>query len=124
MANEINADISNVQEPIVSDVEVSNETLANLEEAQNTIEVDLKEQEKIDTSVEQGKNEISVKLEVNQSVEPSTNDYNRLINKPQINSVELIGNKSLDDLDIQVKGDYPDMPLSNNEIEELLNNFV
>lgn len=124
MANEINADISNVQESIISNVDVSNETLANLEEVQNTIDIDLKEQEKIDTSIEQGKNEISVKLEVNQSVEPSTNDYNKLINKPQINSVELIGNKSLDELDIQVKGDYPDMPLSNNEIEELLNNFV
>ena len=33
-------------------------------------------------------------------------DYNTLQNKPRINSVELNGNKSLDDLGIQAKGDY------------------
>lgn len=32
-----------------------------------------------------------------------TSDYNELTNKPQINSVELTGNKTLDDLDIQRK---------------------
>ena len=35
-----------------------------------------------------------------------TSDYNELINKPQINSVELHGNKTLDELGIQAKGDY------------------
>lgn len=35
-----------------------------------------------------------------------TSDYNELINKPQINSVELQGNKTLDELGIQAKGDY------------------
>ena len=33
-------------------------------------------------------------------------NYNTLQNKPQINSVELSGNKSLDDLGIQAKGEY------------------
>jgi hypothetical protein len=33
-------------------------------------------------------------------------DYTALTNKPQINSIELTGNKSLDDLGIQAKGDY------------------
>ena len=56
-------------------------------------------------------------------ITPSTNDYVRLINKPQINSVELVDNKSLDDLNIQVKGEYADSALTNTEIEELLNNF-
>lgn len=36
----------------------------------------------------------------------SETDYNDLQNKPQINSVELIGNKSLHDLGIQPKGNY------------------
>lgn len=40
------------------------------------------------------------------------NDYEDLIHKPQINSVELIGNKSFDDLGMA--------GLSNMEIEELL----
>ena len=34
-------------------------------------------------------------------VQPTNNNYNDLINKPQINSVELAGDKSLDDLGIQ-----------------------
>lgn len=39
-------------------------------------------------------------------------DYERLYNKPQINSVELIGNKSLPEIGIDV--------ISNMELEELL----
>lgn len=35
-----------------------------------------------------------------------TTDYTQLENKPQINSVELTGNKTLDDLGIQAKGNY------------------
>ena len=35
-----------------------------------------------------------------------TNDYLGLINKPSINNVELTGNKSLNDLGIQAKGNY------------------
>lgn len=49
-----------------------------------------------------------------------TTDYNRLINKPSINAVELIGNKTSDELYLQDKMDT----LTNNDIEELLNNFV
>ena len=33
-------------------------------------------------------------------------DYNTLQNKPQINSVELSGNKTLEELGIQASGDY------------------
>lgn len=33
-------------------------------------------------------------------------DYNQLNNKPQINNVELTGNKTLDELNIQPKGEY------------------
>lgn len=35
-----------------------------------------------------------------------TSDYNSLENIPQINSVSLVGNKTLDDLGIQAKGNY------------------
>ena len=51
-------------------------------------------------------------------------NYIDLLNKPKINNVELINNKTLDDLKIQPKGNYPDEALTNGEIEELLNNFV
>ena len=40
------------------------------------------------------------------SGEVGTTNYNDLINKPQINGVELSGNKTLDNLGIQAKGDY------------------
>ena len=40
------------------------------------------------------------------------NDYEELINKPQINSVELIGNKSFEELGISA--------MSNFDIDELI----
>ena len=40
------------------------------------------------------------------SGEAGTTNYNDLLNKPQINGVELSGNKTLDNLGIQAKGDY------------------
>lgn len=40
------------------------------------------------------------------SGETGTTNYNDLTNKPQINGVELSGNKTLDSLGIQAKGDY------------------
>lgn len=36
----------------------------------------------------------------------SDNNYNNLENKPKINGVEVVGNKTLDDLGIQPKGEY------------------
>lgn len=47
---------------------------------------------------------------------PTGNNYNELVNKPQINSVELVGNKSFEDLEIQ--------SLTNLEIENLINSVV
>lgn len=38
--------------------------------------------------------------------EGGTTDYTQLTNKPQINNVELSGNKTLDELGIQAKGNY------------------
>lgn len=51
---------------------------------------------------------VKVTAEVNgvQRVEKIVNDYNVLDNKPQINNIELTGNKTLDELNIQPKGDY------------------
>ena len=43
-------------------------------------------------------------------------DYNKLLNKPQINDVELKNNKSLEDLNVT--------KLTNLEIEEIINSVV
>lgn len=85
-------------------------------------EISLGEEQSFDVNI--GSDE---RLDINLSTEIKTvesGDYLGLSNKPQINSVVLIGNKSLDDLNIQVKGEYADMPLTNSEIEDLLDNYV
>jgi hypothetical protein len=46
--------------------------------------------------------------------------YANLPDKPQINSVTLVGNKSLDDLGIQAKGDYALNTEVNNKLSEKL----
>ena len=51
-------------------------------------------------------------------------DYRDLDFKPSINSVTLIGDRSLEELGMQPAGDYADAALTNLEIEELLRNFV
>lgn len=45
-----------------------------------------------------------------------TKDYNKLNNKPQINDVELIGNKSFEDLGAE--------SLTNIDIENIINSIV
>ncbi len=48
-----------------------------------------------------------------------TGDYNKLINKPQINDVELIGNRTLDELGIQPKGTYATVMYVDTEISRV-----
>lgn len=45
-------------------------------------------------------------------------DYATLANKPKINDVELIGNKTSEDLNIQDKYEYE--PITNNEIDDII----
>jgi len=47
-------------------------------------------------------------------VQPNNDDYESLSNKPQINSVELVGDKSLDDLGLQGKLQFTAMPTADN----------
>lgn len=59
-------------------------------------------------------------IEENETI-GSSNNYNDLYNKPQINEVELKGNKSLDELGIQKKGSYANKRVTNIEIDNLFN---
>ena len=43
-----------------------------------------------------------------------SNDYNELINRPKINGIELIGDKTPEELEI--------IPLTNDEIDNILRN--
>ena len=62
-------------------------------------------------------------ININIKDAPMTNNYDNLKNKPQINNITLIGNKSLDDLDIQQKGDYPENKITNTELEEIFKSW-
>lgn len=59
---------------------------------------------------------------IQQAIIEGVKDYNLLENKPKINDVVLQGDKTLDELGVQPKGNYADEILSNSEIEELLEN--
>lgn len=56
----------------------------------------------------------------------STQDYNELFNQPSINDVVLIGNKTLEDLSIQEKGEYVDNDntMTNLEILAIINGGI
>lgn len=62
--------------------------------------------------------------EVNIGSGNGTSNYEYLFNKPQVNGVTLLKNKSLDELGIQPKGDYPEESLTNIEIENLINHIA
>ena len=49
-----------------------------------------------------------------------TADYNQLQNKPSINGVQLTGQLSLERLGIQPAGNYPNSPLTESDLEELI----
>ena len=53
-----------------------------------------------------------------------TVDYDQLTNKPIINGVELVGSLSLDDLGIQPEGNYPNSPLTEEDIERIINDEI
>lgn len=85
------------------------------------MKINLKQPEKINIGI--NNEAVNVKVGM-QKVKGGTNNYKELDNLPSINDVVLIDNKTLDDLNIQIKGDYPSEYITNSEIEELLNNFA
>ena len=64
----------------------------------------------IDTDIQTSDGEIDTDIELSTN---GTNDYNDLVNKPSINGVELVGDKTTEELDI--------LPLTNAEIDEFMN---
>lgn len=61
-----------------------------------TLDFIIDEEENIDFTIEE--QEQNIDFEVERYINIATSNYNDLTNKPQINSVELIGNKSFEDL--------------------------
>lgn len=75
-------------------------------------EINIKEEELNIELVEE--DILTIELD-NDVIEVEVKNYNKLENKPKINNVELVGDKSLDELDIKA--------LSNIDIEDIINNF-
>ena len=74
-----------------------------------TLDFTIDEDENLDFTIDS--DDISLDFTVDPFVNVATNNYNELINKPQINSVELQGNKSFEEL-----GDHT---LTNLEIKTI-----
>lgn len=74
------------------------------------MDIEINTDSSIDTDIQTSDGEIDTDIELSTS---GTNDYNDLVNKPSINGVELVGDKTTQDLDI--------LPLTNAEIDEFMN---
>ncbi len=74
------------------------------------IDIEINTDSSIDTDIQTSDGEIDTDIELSTS---GTNDYNDLVNKPSINGVELVGDKTTEELDI--------LPLTNAEIDEFMN---
>lgn len=77
----------------------------------------MKNEEEIAVLEEETEKEI---ITFEEDAKVGTNNYEKLLNKPKINNIELIGNKKSKDLKIQDEMEV----LSNLEIEKMINNFV
>lgn len=77
------------------------------------------EEKEITITPEIGEQDVNVQTENIIINAGGSNNYKDLINKPQINNVELTDNKTLDDLGIQPKGDYASNEYVNNLIGDI-----
>lgn len=97
----------------ITSLEKNSEDITSIESDTQEISTIEKDIEEI-AIIENDSNEI-VTFEENTG---GTSNYNYLTNKPQINSIELIGNKTSSELKLQDEMEA----LSNIDIENLLNN--
>ena len=66
----------------------------------------------VELELESNTHEYTLGVEENIGMTGGTNDYEKLKNKPQINGVELLKNKSFSDLGMDI--------ISNQELEDML----
>lgn len=66
----------------------------------------------VELELESNTHEYTLGVEENIGITGGTNDYEKLKNKPQINGVELLKNKSFSDLGMDI--------ISNQELEDML----
>ena len=74
------------------------------------IDIEINTDSSIDTDIQTSDGEIDTDIELSAG---GTNDYNDLVNKPSIEGVELIGDKTLEELGVEA--------LTPQEIDEFMN---
>ena len=85
------------------------------------LELDFSEEDELQLDFE---DEEELQLELNEDPKGMTEkNYENLINKPKINNIELLGNKTLNDLGIQEKGSYAEKRITNTELEEIFKDW-
>lgn len=74
------------------------------------IDIEINTDSSIDTDIQTSDGEIDTDIEISTG---GTNDYNDLVNKPSIEGVELIGDKTLEELGVEA--------LTPQEIDAIIN---
>ena len=74
------------------------------------IDIEINTDSSIDTDIQTSDGEIDTDIEISTG---GTNDYNDLINKPSIEGIELIGDKTLEELGVEA--------LTPQEIDAIIN---
>ena len=74
------------------------------------IDIEIDNESGIDTDIQTSDGEIDTDIEISTG---GTNDYNDLINKPSIEGVELVGDKTLEELGVEA--------LTPQEIDAIIN---
>lgn len=70
----------------------------------------------IDISIQEASSSIGFEIKTQTT---GTKDYNKLSNKPSVNDITLIGNKTSEDLGLQPAGEYANSKITNLEIDTL-----
>lgn len=131
----INSDLQEAKQLVVN----ASGYASNAEQSANTAK-QYSEQAKLDLSTKLDKNQGAENqgkfLKINENGEIISDNlpeqevpsYNDITNHPSINNVELTGNKTLEELGIQPKGNYltevPEEYVNNTELAELLESYV
>ena len=74
------------------------------------IDIEINTDSSIDTDIQTSDGEIDTDIEISTG---GTNDYNDLVNKPSIEGVELVGDKTLEELGVEA--------LTPQEIDAIIN---
>lgn len=115
MNNAIEISIGNTGN-IDFNVDGENQNIDFVSQTSEDIDVNVIENENVSMNIQDSGSNLSFQL---RETPMSTNNYNRLVNKPSINSVVLINNKTSDELGLQPAGEYADAKITNLEIDAL-----